>query len=99
VTTSLANLDASLVALRNVKTYHAIDANTVLDTQVFVKALGRKGDVEIDIYINYYMQSWLPFKMNQLNVQTVRFRRHNVQTVCMRRGAGSLHIKYPNSTI
>jgi len=65
VTTSIANLHASLVALRNVETYHAIDDNTDITTVVPL------GDVVLAIDINYYLKSWLPFKTNQLNMQTV----------------------------
>jgi len=69
VTTSLANLDASLVALRNVKTYHAIEDNT----EVITTAIAFTAPIEVvlDININYYLESWLPFKTNQLNMQTV----------------------------
>ena len=65
VMTSFANLNAGFVTLDLVKNYHLIDTHTALAKTL---ALG-KVDIEIDV--NFYIDAYLPFKMNALNLQTV----------------------------
>mmetsp|Transcript_12889 Transcript_12889/g.16662 ORF Transcript_12889/g.16662 Transcript_12889/m.16662 type:complete len:553 (-) Transcript_12889:152-1810(-) len=63
--TSLANFDASLVGLKAIHEYHLVDMSTTMQEQTGI------GPVSIDIEFDFYLQSFMPYKTNQLNLQTV----------------------------
>lgn len=67
VMTSCANLDAGYTALHFSHEYHLVDSHTNL----VKKVSGFAQDVEINLNLDYYMKSYLPFKLNQLDLQTV----------------------------
>ena len=71
VMTSLANANAALVALDAVQDYHLVDSHTDVSTTVYVALMNANSPVVIDLDLDFYMNTYLPSKMNQLNLQTV----------------------------
>eukprot|EP00615_Pteridomonas_danica_P000891 CAMPEP_0114344230 /NCGR_PEP_ID=MMETSP0101-20121206/11256_1 /TAXON_ID=38822 ORGANISM="Pteridomonas danica, Strain PT" /NCGR_SAMPLE_ID=MMETSP0101 /ASSEMBLY_ACC=CAM_ASM_000211 /LENGTH=538 /DNA_ID=CAMNT_0001479459 /DNA_START=55 /DNA_END=1671 /DNA_ORIENTATION=- len=65
VMTSVANLDAGFTALHFAHDYHLVDSDVEIAQHVSL------GNVVLDLDLDFYINSYLPFKMNQLDLQTV----------------------------
>lgn len=74
IMTSMGNLDASVVALEAAKDYHLV-AETTAISEVKSTETAQFGeftvDVEFDVKVNFFVNTYLPFKINQLNLVTV----------------------------
>jgi hypothetical protein len=63
--TSIANYDASLTGLDSIKHYHLANMETSFEQ------MSGFGPVSIDVTFNFYLESFMPYKTNQLNLETV----------------------------